>query len=134
MFNDINWSEVFSSQFWFGVDRLGLHLTDRIILVGGATLVLVGIIILIVRFISNNHLLKPYYAKLTSVFLTIGLLEMLWFLLRTQYVNALGTRFTAAGIILVGLLWLIQPIRYLMTQYKTDYELHQKQLQKEKVS
>lgn len=132
MIGEINWSEVFSQEFWFGIDRARLHLTDRIILFGGAALVVSGIVILIVRFISNNHLLKPYFAKLTSVLLTIGILEMLWFLLRTQYVNALGTRFTAAGILLVGMLWLIGPIRYLLTQYKTDYELYERQKQKEK--
>lgn len=132
MFRNINWAEVFSKEFWFGIDRFGLHLTDRIILIGGAVLVLAGVVMLIVKFISNNHLLKPYFAKITSVLLTIGLLEMLWFLLRTQYVNALGTRFTAAGILLVGLLWLIQPLRYLLFQYKIDYELFQKQQQKEK--
>ena len=132
MLQNIQWKQLITQEFWFGIDRVGLHLTDRVILIGGAAIVVSGIVVLIIRFIKGDHLLKPALAKMTSVLLTIGLLEMLWFLLRAQYVNALGTRFTAVGILLVGLLWLIQPIRYLFFQYPAEYAEWEKQKSKEK--
>ncbi len=133
MFNPIDWSLVFSSQFWFGIDRFkGVSMADKIILWFGVALLVVGIIVLVYRLVSKNHLLKPALGRISSVFITIGLLEMLWFLLRSQFVTALGTRTAALLVALTGLAFLIKPIRYFFTQYSQDHAAYIKQKQKDK--
>ncbi len=116
----INWKEFISSDFWLGLDPVITRLTDKIILYAGIGLVLLGVIFLIVKIISSDRLKKPYFSRISSTFITIGLLEMLWYLLRWQYVNVLGARITAALIAIIGLLFLIRPIRYFLFNYKED--------------
>lgn len=119
-FKDINWNEVFSNKFWFGIDRSAIHLSDRLFLYAGGALVVLGLITLIyVRFASNKFLAKVAL-RVAKIFATIGLLEVFWYFLRIQYVQALGTRFTAALILAGGLVWLYWPIKYLISHYKTD--------------
>ncbi|HMQ01705.1 MAG TPA: hypothetical protein PKD79_01395 [Candidatus Doudnabacteria bacterium] len=133
MFESINWSVFTSSQFWFGIDRFnGITLTDQIILWFGVAVLVLGIILMIYRAVSKNALVKPTLARISSIFITIGLLEMFWFLLRSQFVNTLGTRFAALLVALVGLAFLIQPIRYFWRQYPHDVVNHQRQQLKDK--
>lgn len=133
MFNAIDWSLVFSTQFWLGIDRFkGVSLADKMILWFGAALLAIGILVLVYRLVSKNNLLKPAIGRISSVFITIGLLEMLWFLLRSQYVNALGSRATAVLIALTGLGFLFKPIKYFFTQYRADHAAYIKQQQKDK--
>ncbi len=128
----INWKVFISSEYWFGLDRAIVHLTDKIILYSGIALVLLGVIFLVVKIISSDKLKKPYFSRISSTFITIGLLEMLWYVLRWQYVNVLGARITAALIAIIGLLFLIGPIRYFLFSYKKDAEVQGKELLKGK--
>lgn len=128
MFNSIDWSLVWSSLFWFGIDRFkGVSMADKIILWFGVGLLAVGIIVLVYRLLSKNLLLKPIFGRISSVFITVGLLEMFWFLLRSQLVVTLGTRFTALLIGLVGLGFLYWPIKYFLKQYSHDSVSYQRQ-------
>lgn len=129
----INWSVFTTSHFWFGIDRFnGVSLTDKIILWFGVALLATGIIVLVYRVLSKDTLLKPMISRVSSVFITVGLLEMFWFLLRNQFVNTLGTRAVALLIGLTGLLFLYQPIKYFWRQYGGDLQSYQKQQLKDK--
>lgn len=132
MFQNINWKELISSEYWFGIDRASMHLTDKIILYFGAGLVVIAIALLVIKLLSKNELVRPIYNRVVSVFLTVGLLEMLWFLLRSQYVYALGTRLAALVIGIIGLIYLYKPAKYLLFQYKKDSQVLSKQQLKEK--
>ncbi len=129
---NINWKELITKQYWFGLDRGVVHLTDQIILYTGAALVLLGVILLIVKLISKDTLKKPQISRVSSVFITIGLLEMLWYVLRWQYVNALGSRFMAALIGIIGLMFLWKPIKYFLFSYRKDVVIQSKEQLKEK--
>lgn len=133
MFNSIDWSLVWSSPFWFGIDRFkGVSMADKIILWFGVGLLAVGIIVLVYRLLSKNVLLKPIFGRISSVFITVGLLEMFWFLLRSQLVVTLGSRFTALLIGLVGLGFLYWPIKYFLKQYSHDSVTYQREELKNK--
>lgn len=133
MFNSIDWSLVWSSQFWFGIDRFKvISMADKIILWFGVGLLAVGIIVLVYRLLSKNVLLKPILGRISSVFITVGLLEMFWFLLRSQLVSTLGTRTTAVLIGLVGLGFLYNPIKYFLKQYAHDAVSYQREELKNK--
>lgn len=129
---NINWKELITKQYWFGLDRGVVHLTDQIILYTGAALVLLGVILLIVKLISKDTLKKPQISRVSSVFITVGLLEMLWYVLRWQYVNALGSRFMAALIGIIGLMFLWKPIKYFLFSYRKDVVIQSKEQLKEK--
>lgn len=129
---NINWKTFITSDYWLDIDRAGMHLTDKIILWFGVALVAIAIIILVVRLVSKNSLKKSVYDKIIAVFLTVGLLEMLWFVLRSQYVNALGTRLAALIVGLIGLFYLRKPIKYLLFEYRKDAQQLSKQQLKDK--
>ena len=133
MFESINWSLLLTSKFWFEIDRMtSISLADKIILWTGVALLALGIILLVYRLLTKNILLKPVIGRVSSVFISVGLLEMLWFLLRTQYVNTLGARITALLIGLIGLGFLFGPLKYFLKQYRQDKVNYQKQQVKEK--
>ncbi|MEZ4180359.1 MAG: hypothetical protein R3B41_02495 [Candidatus Doudnabacteria bacterium] len=132
MLNKIDWGLFFSQKYWFGINSGQIHLIDQTVLVVGAAMVLVAVAVWIARFILNIELLKATFAKITRILLIIGLVEMLWFLLRTQNVSVLSSRFVAVGIAVVGVLWLIAPLRYLLFRYRLDQVVAEKQLLKEK--
>jgi hypothetical protein len=133
MVESINWSLFLTSQFWLGIDRFGgISLADKIILWTGVALLALGIILLVYRLLTKNVLLKPVIGRVSSVFIVVGLLEMLWFLLRSQFVNTLGARITAVIIGLIGLGFLYGPLKYFIKQYRQDKVNYQKQQVKEK--
>ncbi|QQS22822.1 hypothetical protein IPM19_04325 [bacterium] len=128
----INWNEFITKQYWFGIERGVVHLTDKVILYFGAALVVLGVVFLIVRLLSSDKLKRPQFGRLSSVFMTIGLLEMIWYVLRWQYVSALGSRTTALLIGLAGIYFLIKPLKYFLFQYRKDMNLLNKEQLKEK--
>ena len=131
-FKEINWGEVFSRDFWFGIDRAVIHTSDKAFLYVGAILVALGIIAVLFARFSKNQFLGRVAVRLSKIFITIGLLEGVWYLLRTQFVQALGSRFVAALLIVWGLVWLYWPIKYLIKNYKVDMEKAQREASREK--
>lgn len=131
-FKNINWGEVFSRDFWFGIDRAVIHTSDKAFLYIGAALVVLAIITLIYARFSKNKFLGRVAVRLSKIFITIGLLEGLWYLLRTQYVAALGTRFVAALLLVWALVWIYFPIKYLVKNYKVDMEKAQREMSRDK--
>ncbi len=129
---EINWAEVFSRDFWFGIDRFSIHFTDKAFLWIGVALVVLSVIALLYARFADNEFLAKVAVRISKIFMVIGLFEGLWYLLRTQYVAALGTRTVALLILVWGLIWIYFPIRYIVTHYKTDMEKAQRQASREK--
>ncbi len=129
---NINWKEVFSQKFWFDIDLATLHRSDYLILYIGAALALVGIGLSIYRIMVKNQFLKKVAGRIAQIFITIGLLEVLWFGLRYENTRGLGTKFTAALIFLVGLIWLYWPVKYIITRYKTDMAEAERKVMRDK--
>ncbi|GEM_PF-855741 len=133
MFDSIDWSVFLGRQFWFGIDRFGgMALTDKIILWAGVGFLAIGILVMVYRIVSKNVLIKPALGRISSVFITVGLLEMFWYLLRAQFVNTLGTRFAALLILLVGLAFLYSPLKYFWKRYSHDLVNHEREQIKQK--
>lgn len=131
-FKNINWGEVFSKDFWFGIDRTAIHTSDKVFLYIGSALVALAIIALIYARFSKNQFLGRVAVRLSKLFITIGLLEGLWYLLRIQYVSALGTRFVAALLLVWAVVWIYFPLKYLVKNYKFDMEKAQREMSREK--
>jgi hypothetical protein len=129
---DINWDEVFSKDFWFGIDRFSIHFSDKMFLYIGIALVVAGILKLLYARFSHNKFLARVASRVGKILITIGLLEGLWYLLRTQFVQALGTRAVAMLLLVWLVIWLYFPLRYLLKNYKEDMEQAQREASREK--
>ncbi len=128
----INWKVFLTNNFWFSVDRAGLHRADYVILYFGIALAGLGILLALYKRFAKNEFLKKIAGRISTIFFTIGLAEVVWFIFRNEYAKALGTKFAAAIVVLIGLVWLYFPIKYLVTRYKTDMAEAQRKVQREK--
>ncbi len=117
---NLNWRELITADFWFGVDRIRIHTSETAILYIGAALVVLGIITIIASRITKNLFLRQVLGRFAKIFFTIGILEGIWYLLRTQYTAVLGSKAVAVLLLLWGIIWLYWPIKYLLKNYKED--------------
>lgn len=131
-FNNINWNELLTSKFWFGIDRAQIHLSETAFLYVGAGLVVLGILALAFARFTSNQFLSRVALRFAKIFIVIGLLEGLWYVLRTQYVQLLGAKFIAALLLVWGLVWLYWPIKYLLRNYKEDMAKAQREASRDK--
>jgi hypothetical protein len=131
-FNNIDWGKVFSKNFWFSIDRVTIHPSDKAFLYIGGVLAVAGILKLFYARFSRNQFLARIAVRVSKILLTIGLLEGLWYLLRTQYVQFFGTRAVALAILLWGIIWMYYPIKYLFRNYKEDMEKAHREMSREK--
>lgn len=129
---NINWKELLTKQFWFEIDRVMIHRIDKAFLMVGLALFVIGLILKIVSRFTSNQFSRRIVSKVGSIALVVGFFEAVWYGLRYQYVNVLGTHFVAALILLIGLLWLIPTVRYWIKKYPNDVADWQKELQRNK--
>jgi cbb3-type cytochrome oxidase subunit 3 len=109
-----------------------MHTSDNLFLLAGLILVLLGVVTFIYSRMTKNEFLALVVTKISKIFFTIGLLEVFWYFLRYQYVQALGTRFVAALILLAGLVWMYWPVKYFITRYKVDMAEAERKASREK--
>lgn len=117
---NINWSELATKEFWFYIDRATIHFSEMAFVYLAGILIVLGIIFILFARFTKNKFLALAAIRFAKIFFTIGILEGIWFGLRYQYAQVLGTKFVAALIVLWGLVWLYWPIKYLLTNYKID--------------
>ena len=132
MLTNIQFSNLLKKDYWLEIDRVSLHFIDKSFLYLGAVLVVLGVGVLVWKSIYKNQLLKPSLSTIGNTLIVVGVLEMLWFLLRIQFVSVLGTRISALIVMIVGILWLIKPVKYLLLHYKSDLQDYHKKQLKEK--
>ncbi len=127
----MNFKKIFTSDFFFTIDIAKLHRTDWVVFIVGALLIAVGLFISILRRNKANPYSKSVLSRLSRLFITIGLLELLWFLFRFEAVKWFGTRFTAALVLLIGLIWLAAILKDYFKNHKkrtTEWEKEQLKL------
>jgi hypothetical protein len=128
----INFKELISSKWLFGIDRVLLHRFDRAMFITGLVLVIAGITIKVGSMFVKNPFLKKIMNRFFALGLSIGALELLWYALRFENTRVLGTHFVALLIALAGLIWFIFIAKYFFFQYKRDNEQYKKELLKQK--
>lgn len=125
----MNYKTLLTSDFWFQVDRSGLHLSDKIIL-----WIAVGLVVLAcLQFLGSRYVTRPFdkeiLRKLAGATLWFGLLELLWFVFRYEYATMLGTH---AAALVIALPFLIR-IGYLKIKYLRNRKVALAIWQKEQV-
>ena len=107
---NINWHDFITTKFWFDIDTTKIHPSETAFVYLGIALVVLGIILLAYARFSKNKFLARVANWVAKIFLTIGLLEGVWFFLRFEYVQTLGSKFIAALLLLWGIIWLYWPL------------------------
>lgn len=129
---NINWHELVTTKFWFFIDTSRIHPSEKAFLYLGGVLIILGFFkVLVARFIKNKFLANVA-VRFAKISFTIGALEIIWFGLRYEYAQVLGTKFVAVLIVLAGIIWMYWPLKYLLTRYKTDMAQASLQASREK--
>ncbi len=99
-------NQYFTTKFLFNINRVMLEKPDKVLLGIGLVLVIFAIVFKLAEMFSPTPTDKKFRRKLFNLFLTIGILEAVWFGARYQNVRFFGTHFVGLLILLIGLIWL----------------------------
>jgi hypothetical protein len=126
-FHDIHWKNLASSDFWFSVDRINLHLVDWAFLTVGLILVALSLLVKLLALYTRHPVTKKLLNRFFRLFFWIGICEALWFALRYQNAGVVGTHAVAALILLIGLASAIPVLSYWFTKYGRERDAWDKQ-------
>ena len=124
----MSFKEFFAVKSLFEINRVMIEPADKVLMSVGLALVLLAIIFKLAAAYAPTPVDKKYRSKFFNLFAWIGLLELVWFGARAQYVRFFGTRFTALLILLVGLAWFVPLVISSFKHYseeKTQWEKDQ---------
>lgn len=116
----MNLKQYFTSQYLFKINPAFIDSGEKLMGLLGVVLVLLAAVLKISAVLAPTPLDKKYRNKFYSLFLTIGLLEVFWYLCRYENVRFFGTRFVAWLYLLVGLVWLVSLLVKTMKNYKPE--------------
>lgn len=126
------WKNFISSDFWFDIDPTRVHGVDYALLSLAVLLFLVGLAATVYAKKRVDPFSKEIYKKFGSIAVTIGLLEVFWFLLRYENITYLGTHFVAALVFVFGLIWAFFVFRKIGRTYKVNIQNWHKEQVKQK--
>ena len=107
-------------QSLFQINPLFINPQEKLFLFLGGALVLLAIVFKIAAVLAPSPMDKKVRNKFYGLFLTVGLLELLWYLFRWQNARFLGTPFVAWLLILIGLAWLVFILVGFFKSYKSE--------------
>ncbi len=97
--------KIFTTEFFFQLNTATMQRSDWAVLIAGAVLVAAGLLFIVIQRTKQNPFTKSILSRVAKLFITIGLLELFWCLVRYEAVRWFGTRFAAAVVLLIGLIW-----------------------------
>jgi hypothetical protein len=119
--------EIFTKRFLFDVNPVMIENIDKMFGVAGAVMVILAAIFKMAAVFAPTPVDKRVRNRFFSMFLTIGLLELIWYGLRYQNVTVLGSHFTAMLIFAIGLVWLGFIIKDIWNNYKSEKQNWEKE-------
>ena len=94
-----------TSQYLFQINPVVAK--DKLALMAGGVLVLIAIVLKISSVMAPTPADKKCRGKFYVAMLTIGILEMLWYVFRAQNITLFGSYFANWLIVLIGLVWMV---------------------------
>lgn len=110
----------FSNQYLFQVNSAFISPKEKLFFIAGAVLVLLSAVLKISSILSLNPVEKKYREKFYRMFLTVGLLELFWYLCRYENISFFETKFVAWLIILIAAIWLVVIFISIFKNYKQE--------------
>ncbi len=94
--------------------------SDKLFFLIGSISVVLAIILKLAALYAPTPIDKVVREKLYRLFLTIGILEILWFGAKDENVYVFGTHAMALGILLIGLIWFGFIVSYIIKNYRRE--------------
>lgn len=116
----MTFKEFFSVKSLFEINRVMIEPADKVLMSVGLVLVLLAVIFKLAAAYAPTPIDKKYRSKFFNLFAWVGLLELVWFGARAQYVRFFGTRFTALLILLIGVVWFVLLAIRSFKRYSTE--------------
>ncbi len=127
----MNLKPLLTPQYWFSVNSAFIDPKEKLFFLIGIVLVLLGIVLKISAVLAVSPVDRKYRNKFYKLFLTIGLMQAVWFLCRYENIAFFNTQFVAWLIALAGIIWLIVILVKTFKNYgkeKSDWEKEQVKL------
>lgn len=127
-------TNIFSKDFLFYINRVNLETVDYAFVFVAVALVVLGCVFwFLYRSIKKTS--KPLalvYRKFAHLGLTMGILGVMWFGARVEYVRWFGTHFSYLVLVLVALVWLARLVWFVVKPYKAQKVAWEKEALKNK--
>lgn len=128
----MNFKSLFTLKALFEINRISMDSVDKFFLMLGGLFLVLAAIFKLSSVYAPSSVDKKYRGKLFIIFLTTGLLELVWFGARSQFIRFFGTRFVALFILLIGIIWFLVVLVKMLKNYKTEKTEWEKEQVKKK--
>ncbi len=118
--------------FWFAQPSTILDQADKFFLYFFGALLIASIIFFIFAKLIKNPVDKKLFKKFWNLFFTISISGLIWFGVRFENAPILGRRYWVALTLIIGLIWLLFIIKYLIFNYKAQRLIYSKEQIKNK--
>jgi Ca2+/Na+ antiporter len=119
--------DFFTRQYLFDINSAFISPAQKLMLFGGAVLVLVAVALKIAARVAPTQVDSKYRSKFYNLFLTTGLLSLFWYLCRFENVMFFGSRFVAFSILLIGIIWLVAILVSMIKKYGMEKQTYEKE-------
>jgi hypothetical protein len=97
----------FTADYLFGSNLVGMQKGDMAMAFFGLACILLAVVFKISAMSAPTPVDKKYRLKYISVFLTLGLAEVVWAMFRYENIRFFGTHFVSWLIFFICLVWLL---------------------------
>jgi hypothetical protein len=118
---------IFTKKFLFDINPIMIENVDKLFGVVGALLIVLAAVLKVAAMFAPTPVDREYRNRLFAMFLTTGVLEIIWYGLRSQNVRVFGTHFMALLILLVGLVWFVLIVKDFVKKYRVQKETWEKE-------
>lgn len=120
-------TKVFSTEYIFDFTVMVPDKTDRMYMIAGLLMVLLGTAFKLISNFSKNPVTAHLWHRLATPLIVGGVLEVLWLASREQNIKLFGSHFVALIIGIVVLVWIYFPIMHYFKEYKQRKDKWEKQ-------
>jgi hypothetical protein len=120
-------NQFFTTKYLFEINRVMLERSDKAFLVIGIALFVFAILFKLAAKLSPSPTDAKYRNKLFTLFLSIGLAEIIWFGARYELIRFFGSHFVALLILLIGFIWFVMLIVKAIKNYKSEKQTWEKE-------
>lgn len=127
----MNLKYLVSPQYLFNFNSAYVSPQEKLFFLAGLILTLLAIVLKISSTLAPTPVDGKYRQKFYSLFLSIGLAEIVWYICRYENAKFFGTPFVAWLIVLVGIVWFLILLVSSLRKYskeKTDWNKEQVKL------
>jgi hypothetical protein len=113
-------SKLYDYYFWFTQPPTIFTHADKVFGDSFLACLILGIILAIAKRFVSNEVVKKLINKFSSWFLYLGITGLVWLGLRYENTPILAERLWAGVIVLIGIIWLIFILKYLVFNFRSD--------------